>query len=157
MANRNRWALLVVTCLPFANGCSNMNNTQADALGGGAIGATAGALLDRRNPLAGAAVGGVLGAATGAAVGSQADADQRRVNAAAAIASDPNRQPLTLEEIVDLTQHHVGDSVIIEKIRASGTYYNLSAAHITWLHDNGVSDAVIYEMQRPRYRHRYYG
>jgi hypothetical protein len=153
MSNRNKWAVLVLTCLPFANGCSNMNNTQADALGGGAIGATAGALLDRRNPVAGAAVGGVLGAATGAAVGSQADADQRRVNAAVA-ASQPAQPPLKLEEIVELTRHGIGDAVIIDKIHASGVVYVLNATQITWLHDNGVSDFVIQEMQRARYRHR---
>ncbi len=151
---RNKWAVVVLTCLPFANGCSNMNNTQTDALGGGAIGAAAGALLDRRHPVAGAAAGGVIGAATGAMVGSAADADQRRVNAAAAIASSPGREPLKLDEIIDMVRHGIGDAVIIDKIRASGTYYNLSPAHITWLHDNGVSDAIILEMQHPRYHRR---
>src|SRR5579871_2351503 len=98
MSYRKKWAILVLTCLPFANGCSNMNNTQTDALGGGALGAAAGALIDRRNPVAGAAVGGVLGAATGAAVGSAADADDRRVKAAQAIAAS-QPAPVSLEEI----------------------------------------------------------
>jgi hypothetical protein len=148
MLHRNKWAVLVLTCLPFANGCSNMNNTQADALGGGAIGAAAGALIDRRNPVAGAAVGGVLGAATGAAVGSSADADERRVKAAQAIAAS-QPAPITLEQIADMVHHGIGDQVICDKIRTSGYAYNLSVEQIKWLHDTGVSDIVISEMQRP--------
>jgi hypothetical protein len=154
MSNRNKCAIVVLAMLPFANGCSNMNNTQADALGGGAIGATAGALLDRRNPVAGAAVGGLLGAGTGAMVGSAADADQRRVNAAAAVASTPGRQPLALTDIVDLVRHGIGDGVIIDKIHSTGSVYYLTVEQITWLHDNGVSDVVIQEMQRTRYHRR---
>jgi hypothetical protein len=150
MLHRNKWAVLVLTCLPFANGCSNMNNTQADALGGGAIGAAAGALIDRRNPVAGAAVGGVLGAATGAAVGSSADADDRRVKAAQAIAA-AQPAPITLDQIAEMVHHGIGDQVICDRIRASGYAYNLTVEQIKWLHDNGVSDLVIGEMQRPRY------
>jgi hypothetical protein len=154
MCNRNKLAVLALTCLSFANGCTNMNNTQADALGGGAIGAAAGALIDRRNPVAGAAAGGVLGAATGAVVGSAADADQRRVNAAAARVSAPGQPPLRIEEIADMARHGIGDVVIVNKIRSSGTVYVLSVDQIKWLHDSGVSDAVINEMQRTRYRRR---
>ena len=148
MLHRNKLAVLALTCLSFANGCSNMNNTQADALGGGALGAVAGALIDHKHPGTGAAVGGVVGAVTGAAVGSAQDADERRVKAAQAIATAPVRGTLTLEEVIDMAHHGIGDPVIIDKIRASGTIYNLSVDHIKWLHDQGVSDAVISEMQR---------
>ncbi len=147
---RNKWVILALSCLPFANGCSNMNNTQADALGGGALGAAAGALIDRRNPVAGAAVGGVIGAATGAAVGSEADADERRVKAAQAIAAS-RPAPITVDEVADMVRHGIGDQVICDRIRASGYAYNLTVDQIKWMHDNGVSDIVINEMQHTRY------
>ena len=147
---RNKWVVLALTCLPFANGCSNMNNTQADALGGGALGAAAGALIDRRHPGTGAAVGGVLGAATGAAVGSQADADERRVKAAQAVAAAQG-PPITLQQIADMVHQGIGDQVIVDKVRSSGYAYNLSVEQISWLHGNGVSDFVISEMQRTRH------
>jgi outer membrane lipoprotein SlyB len=150
MSHRNKWAVLALTCLSFANGCSNMNNTQADALGGGALGAVAGAMIDRKHPGTGAAVGGVLGAATGAAVGSAADADERRVKAAQAVAAS-RPDPISLQQIVDMVHRGIGDQVICENIRSSGYGYNLSVDQINWLHDNGVNDHIISEMQRSRY------
>jgi hypothetical protein len=146
--------LLVLACVAAANGCANMNHTQSDALAGGGLGAVAGALIDRRHPGTGAAVGGIAGAAVGAAVGNAEDNADRRARAIAAAQAQPVNGPLTLEQVADMARRGIGDDVIRGQIRTSGTRYNLSPEQITWLHDNGVSDGVINEMQQTAYRHR---
>jgi hypothetical protein len=152
---RSRKLLLVaLVCVAAANGCANMNNTERDALAGGGLGAAAGALLDRRHPGTGAAVGGIAGAAVGAAVGNSEDNADRRAKAIASAQAVPVNGPLTLEQVADMARRGIGDDVIRGQIRTSGTRYNLSPEQVTWLHDNGVSDAVINEMQQTAYRHR---
>jgi hypothetical protein len=153
MIHSRKLVMLALVCVAAANGCASMNHTETDALAGGGLGAAAGALLDRHHPERGAAVGGIVGAATGAAVGSHEDAADRRAKAIAD-AQQPVRGPLTLEQVADLCHRGIGDDVIKGQIRSSGTRYNLSAEQVTWLHDQGVSDAVINEMQQTAYRRR---
>src|SRR5258707_14724356 len=83
MRNSYKLVMLALTVITAANGCSNMNNTQTDALAGGGIGALFGALVDRRHPGTGAAIGGISGAAIGAAVGHSEDKAEQRATAAA--------------------------------------------------------------------------
>ncbi len=144
MGNRYKLLTLALTALAAINGCSSMNNTQRDALAGGGIGAAIGALVDRRHPGTGAAIGGLSGAALGAAVGNSEDHAERRAQAAAAAASAPVVGPLSYEEIVTMAKSGTADSVIINQIRT-----------IIWLQQNGVSEAVIREMQdtNRRYAH----
>lgn len=55
--------------------------------------------------------------------------------------------PLTTTEIVQMSQRKLADEIIIERIRASGAVYRLSAAELVKLHGQGVSDAVLNAMQ----------
>lgn len=64
-----------------------------------------------------------------------------------ACASAPRPAPLTTAEIVQMSQRKIADDIIIERIRASGAVYRLSAAELVKLHDQGVSDAVLNAMQ----------
>jgi hypothetical protein len=153
MGKRCKLAILALTMLAGLNGCSSMNHTERDTLAGGAAGAAIGALADRRHPGTGAAIGGVAGGLLGAAVGSNADAQDRHVKAVAA-ANAPVRGPLSLQEVADMVHKGIGDDVIRNTIRTSGTVYNLAPADIAWLHDNGVSDPVIAEMQQTGYYRR---
>jgi hypothetical protein len=52
-----------------------------------------------------------------------------------------------MTDVAQLAQQRVSDQVIINQIRTTGSVYHLSATDIVWLRDNGVSDAVIAEMQ----------
>src|SRR5262245_25685103 len=153
MIRRRMFVMLALVCVAAANGCASMNHTERDALAGGGLGAAAGAPRDPDRPARGAAAGSTCGAAAGAAVGSRAAAAARRAKASAD-ASQPVRGPLTLEQVADLCRRGIGDDVIKGQIRSSGTRYNLSAEQVTWLHDQGVSDAVISEMQQTGYRRR---
>lgn len=62
-------------------------------------------------------------------------------------ASAPRPAPLTSAEIVQMSQRKISDDIIIERIRASGAVYRLSAAELVKLHDQGVSDPVLNAMQ----------
>jgi osmotically inducible lipoprotein OsmB len=147
-------AVLVLPAL-VAGGCETMSPTGEGALTGGALGAGAGAIVGAAagRPVLGALAGGAIGAGTGAVVGNGVERSERREAARAAQA-----QALGLADIVTLTQQHLGDEVIINQIRASGTIYYLRAEDIVWLRQNGVSEAVIMEMQATatRYPRRIY-
>ena len=62
-------------------------------------------------------------------------------------ATAPRPAALTTAEIVQMSQRKLSDDIIIERIRASGAVYRLSAAELVKLHDQGVSDAVLNAMQ----------
>lgn len=135
--------LILGTC-----GCSSMNNAERGALGGGAIGAGAGALIGSMtgNAGAGAAIGAGVGAVTGGLIGNSEDRAENKQKRAAAewAAAHP---PMAIPDIVQLTQQHVSDEIIINQIRSSSSAYALTAADITYMKQQGVSDHVIREMQ----------
>lgn len=144
-----------LACLLLAGcGCSTMNNTQADALGGGAAGAVAGGLLSRGSPF-GILVGGLLGTGVGAMIGSnqdRADRDQKIVQAQAQAAAAQAARQMSLQEIVQMSQTGVSDGIIIQQINATGSVFALSASDIQYLHDQRVSEQVISVMLSRRYR-----
>lgn len=67
--------------------------------------------------------------------------------ALSACAGVPRPAPLTTAEIVQMSQRRISDDTIIDRSRASGAVYRLSAAELVKLHDQGVSDAVLNAMQ----------
>jgi len=137
------------SALLFITGCDSMSHTENGALAGGGIGAVTGALVGGATGHAGvgAAIGGGVGALAGAAIGHSEDKAEQR-----AIAQAQARY-LGLADIAQMTQQHISDAVIINQIRATGSAYNLSANDIYWLKSQGVSDAVVAEMQATAYRY----
>src|SRR5438045_5191919 len=139
--------LLGVGVLPvlLACGCSSMSNTDRGGLGWGAIGAGTGAIIGNAtgHTGAGALIGGAVGAVTGGLIGHSADEQEKKTEAA--IAAAQAQQQIGLTDIVQMTQQHVSDPVIINQIRSSHSVYHLSAQDTIWLKQNGVSDAVIRE------------
>ena len=159
-AVRRGWkAWLAGALLPvLLGGCESMSNTDAGILGGAGLGAVLGTILGGRHPGTGAAVGAVAGGIAGGGAGALADRAEARAEARAdartqaAIAAANQRPPLSLEEIQQMSAKGIGDDVIIGQIRTSGSVYNLTADQITWLHDYGVHDCVIREMQATAWR-----
>jgi hypothetical protein len=139
-------APLLVAC-----GCSSMNNTEKGTLVGGGVGAGIGALAGAacHNPGVGAAIGAGAGALTGAVVGHSMDKSEEKAknDAAAAIQAQQQAQQMGVADVAKMAQQHISDDVIINHIRTSPLVYHLSAAEIEWLKANGVSDAVVLEMQ----------
>jgi hypothetical protein len=56
-------------------------------------------------------------------------------------------QQTGIGNVVQMAQQHIADPIIINQVRSSGVVYHLSAADIEFLKGNGVSDAVVLEMQ----------
>jgi hypothetical protein len=137
-----------------------MNNTEKGALGGGAIGAGTGALVGNAvgHTGAGAVIGGAVGALSGGLIGNSVDKSEERQQARLAAATAAARPPLGLTDIIQMTQQHISDEVIIGQIRSTASVYTLSPNDIYMLKQNGVSDDVIREMQATanRYPRRVY-
>jgi hypothetical protein len=136
--------------LLLACGCESLNHTENGALIGGGGGALLGTLIGGATGHAGvgAAIGAGAGALTGAAIGHAEDNHEKRVANQAAQA-----RAMALNDVVQMTHDHISDAVIISQIRSSSTVFYLSGAEINWLKQNGVSDAVIVEMQQTAYRY----
>jgi hypothetical protein len=154
MGKKANLTVVLMAGAVLSGGCSSMNNTERGALGGGTIGALAGAAIDRHNPAQGAAIGAVAGGVLGGVAGNAEDAREAKVKQAQAYAQQPVQGPLSLEEISEMAKKGISDDVIRNQIRQGGTRYNLGPSQISWLHDNGVSDAVIKEMQNTMYYRR---
>jgi Zn-dependent alcohol dehydrogenase len=135
----------------FLVGCQGMSHTDKGVLGGAAIGTGVGAAIGSatKNTGAGAVIGGLAGGLAGGLVGNSIDETEKRQEArlAAAQAAQPPAPPLGLTDIVQMAQQRISDSIIIQQIRTTHSVYHLSPADLQWLNANGVSDAVVMEMQ----------
>jgi uncharacterized protein YcfJ len=82
---RKNSLIVALFCVPLIAGCASggLSKRETGALGGGALGAGAGALIGRAtgHTAGGAAIGGALGALTGAVVGDQIQAGDNRSEA----------------------------------------------------------------------------
>ena len=59
----------------------------------------------------------------------------------------PSNLSSDLQEVVKLSQSHMGDEVIINFIKSSGKSYNLTTNDIIYLNNQGVSQGVIGALQ----------
>jgi hypothetical protein len=134
----------VLTGLLVATGCSSMTATDKGALGGGAIGAGTGAIVGHAlgSTAAGAVIGGAVGALSGGLIGNQVEKNEQKREAAA----EQARNAMGINDVIQMAQAHVNDSVIIGQIRSSGTVFHLTGQDVLTLKQNGVSDPVIQEM-----------
>jgi hypothetical protein len=150
-----RIGLVAVLASVAGSGCASMNNTDKGALAGGAVGTAAGAAIGAatHHPLLGAAIGGLGGAATGALIGNSEDKQEARqrdaANAAAVAQARADAQRIGIADILQMSRDHLADAIIINQIRQTRSFFQLTTSDLTMLKQNGVSDAVIAEMQRP--------
>lgn len=143
--------ILCAALLLMTSGCSTMNNTQAGAVGGGVFGGILGTMVGiaTGHPLEGAAIGAGIGAGTGALVGHSEDRAERRYSKAVENAIRNPRVPI--DEVVRMSQNRqISDDVIVNHIAGSGSIYQLSAADIEFMKQQGVSDRVVMFMQSRR-------
>lgn len=56
--------------------------------------------------------------------------------------------PVTVPEVIQMSKAGVPAETLIEKMRESGTAYRLTASQLVYLHQEGVSDAVLDYMQQ---------
>lgn len=135
-------------------GCRQFGHTEAGALVGTGLGATAGALIGGQSGHAGggALIGAAAGAVTGGLAGNAADAREER-DAAVAHAqyaqaqASANARALTSGDVVAMTQNGVSDEVIVGSLRTHGCRFSGDPQSIIQLKQSGVSDRVIQAMQ----------
>jgi hypothetical protein len=148
----NKCQLLGWALLPALVACGCATHTETGALTGGAIGTAVGAVAGAaaHAPLAGAAIGALAGTAIGATAGHAEDRAERR---AANEAIYAQRMALPIDQVVSMAHNHVSDTIIINQIRSRGAVYSLTGDDITYLKSQGVSDAVVSEMQATAVRY----
>jgi hypothetical protein len=144
----------------LSTGCSTMSNTATGAGIGGALGTGAGLALGAAtgNPRTGALAGGLIGAGIGGAAGAAEDAHEREqaqiLQAEANAHQAAAAAQMQFGDVIQManSQPPVGDEVIINQLRSTGSTFQLTTSDITYLKQNNVSDRVINEMisARPR-------
>jgi uncharacterized protein YcfJ len=150
--------LIGTTALPLLllTGCSALSPTENGALGGGALGAGTGAIVGHAlgNTGAGALIGAAVGGVSGGLIGNSVEKSEQRTQAqiAAAEARAQAQNQMSIAGVIEMAQSHINDSVIINQIRTSGSVFHLTAQDVVTLKQNGVSDAVVQEMQATAYR-----
>lgn len=150
-------------------GCENLpgdKETQGAVIGG-VGGAIAGAALGGDNKLLGALIGGAIGAGAGWLIGSQlekSDRDDRddaikaerrgRENpvtaeqARKARTADVNQDGyVTMDEVVAMERAGLSDDEMIDRLKDTGQFFELTAKQEDYLRDQGVSARVVREMQ----------
>jgi len=145
------FSLLTATLLSLsAAGCRTHAERGAviGGLAGAAIGNAIGAPKGRDSKST--AVGAVIGTLAGAAIGSNLDEAEARNRAL--IAQQVGREmrgPVTIADVITMTQGGVGDQIIINHISYHGVAQPLTPPDLVTLKQSGVSDAVVAAMQRP--------
>ena len=103
MKTRKLFACSAMVTTLLLGGCAQLNTTQKNALGGGILGAGAGALIGHQSHHAagGAAIGGALGALTGGVFGYQMQQGEER---SAAQQAQINRQAREIRKLKQAQQ-----------------------------------------------------
>jgi len=137
---RYTWILLLVPAV----GCATHEGTGAAV--GGLLGAGTGAIIGQAagNSGAGALLGAGVGALTGAAVGNAEDRKEHREAVMAASAT--SQGPMSMNDVIKLTQSNVHESTIIKQIQTTRTVFQLTSDDVVSLKSYGVSDNVINAM-----------
>lgn len=142
-------ALLTFVSLPAFG-----QNTQRGAALGGLAGAVAGGIIGENNDEAGAGalIGGALGAITGATIGNAKDREQAYARSQyyqqqAAQTQQIAQQAVSIADVISMSRSGLADSLIINQIQQRGVQRRLEVSEIITLHQQGVSDTVISQMQ----------
>lgn len=141
MSMRYIWLLLLMPSI----GCATHEGTGAAV--GGLMGAGTGAIIGKAagNTGAGALLGAGVGALTGAAIGNAEDRKEHKEAVIAASATSVG--PMSMNDVIKLTQSQVNEVTIIKQIQTSRTVFQLTTDDVVTLKSYGVADTVINAMQ----------
>jgi len=134
---------LIITVLFALSLTSCQSKAGTGAITGGAIGAGTGAVIGGGK---GALIGGAAGAIGGAIIGAALDEQDKKImekTSPRTVERMDRGEPLTINDIIKLSQGGISDETIIRYIQVSRTTYNLSQAQINRLQEAGVSQRVI--------------
>lgn len=137
---RNRMKCVIVLAL-LATSCGS--NMGTGVITGISVGASAGALA---NGGTGSLIGSAAGIITGGLIGAALDEQDRRVmerSSPRTVDRMDRQEPLTLSDVIKLSQSGVTDETIVRYLGETHSRYNLTQAQIRRLQDAGVSSRVI--------------
>lgn len=134
---------VVFATLTFFILSSCASNTGTGVLAGGALGAGVGGIAGGGK---GALIGGAAGVIAGGLIGAALDEQDRKVmerSSPRTVDRMDRGEPLTINDVIKLSQGGVSDDTIIRYMQDTGSSYTLSQAQIRRLQDAGVSQRVI--------------
>lgn len=138
----NRSAILLFCAMALVFGsCSS--NTGTGVIAGTALGAGVGGIAGGGQ---GALIGGAAGALAGGLIGAALDEQDRKVmerTSPRTVDRMDRGEPLTINDVIKLSQGGVSDDTIVNYMRDTNSAYNLSQAQIRRLQDAAVSQRVI--------------
>lgn len=137
-----RYFIILIT--PFVVSCATNAGTGAftgGLLGGGFGGLTGGGKASLIASAAGLVAGGVVGA-----VLDEQDRLVMQKNSPRTIDRMDRGDPLTINDVIKLSQNGVSDNTIMQYIQESLSFYSLSQTQVRRLQDSGVSQRVIKAM-----------
>jgi len=138
-----RYSAVLLTAFVLGS-CTS--NTGTGVIAGGIIGASAGGIAGGGK---GALIGSAAGVIAGGLVGAVLDEQERKVierSSPRTVDRMDRGEPLTINDIIKLSQGGVSDDAIMRYMRETTSSYNLSQAQIRRLQDAGVSQRVINDM-----------
>lgn len=125
----------------FPTGCQS--NTGTGVLAGVAVGAGVGGIVGGGR---GALIGGTAGLIVGGLVGAALDAEDRKVierSSPRTVDRMDRQEPLTINDVIKLSQGGVSEDTIILYMKEQGTSYHLTQTQIRRMQEAKVSDRVI--------------
>jgi outer membrane lipoprotein SlyB len=138
----NHFVFISLSVMPFLT-ASCSTNTGIGLFAGGTIGAGAGGLIGGGG---GALIGTAVGLLAGGLIGAALDEQDRKVmshSSPRTVDRMDRGEPLTLNDVIKLSQGGVSDEAIISYLTDTRSTYNLSQTQIRRLQDSGVSQRVI--------------
>ncbi|MBX7067088.1 MAG: hypothetical protein K1X28_07645 [Parachlamydiales bacterium] len=122
------------------------SNTGTGVIAGTVLGSGVGSIAGGGR---GALIGGAAGAIAGGLVGAALDEQDRKVmerNSPRTVDRMDRGEPLTINDVIKLSQGGVSDDTIVRYMQETASYYQLSQAQVRRLQEAGVSQRIINEM-----------
>lgn len=154
-------AAAVLLTLVSAPIVSAQTNSQRDAVIGGVAGSIIGGIVGNQNDETpeGIAIGGVAGAIAGHVIGKTKDRnleEQYYYQQQAAQAAQQQQyqqavqfqKAISIQDAIALSNSGVSPQLIINQIHSNGVQQEIGVSEILTLHQNGVSELIINEMQQ---------
>lgn len=133
--------LIPLSIIALFTGCAS--NTGTGILAGCTLGATIGGISGGSG---GALIGSAAVVLAGGLIGAALDEQDKRVmqqSSPRTVDRMERGEPLTINDIIKLSQGGISDDTIINYVHDKKTVYNLTQAQVRRLQDAGVSQRVI--------------
>lgn len=144
--------LLAVGASPLAA----QSRTEEGAILGGVAGAIVGGIAGNQNGETpeGIAIGGVVGAITGGLIGRAKDDQAMREYQYQQYQQQQRAQQLrrsvSIGDAISMSRSGLSPNLIVNQVRTNGVQQEIGVQEIITLHENGVPEVVIQEMQKAR-------